>query len=377
MKKSHYLLSLIFLSFLTLFISCSSEELPENDDIQEFDRGAVMENYANNIIIPRYNDFKLELDKLKTEVLEFTQNPSTETHTSLSNQWLEAYKAWQYVEMFNIGKAEEIMFFSKTNTYPVNEGRIKENINSEKTDLSNPNDWSCQGFPGLDYMIHGIANTENEIINQYIQNPLNGKYLKVVINELNDNTDLVLNDWNTYRNTFVNSVENTATSAFNMLTNDFVYYFEKGLRTNKIGIPSGVFSNNPLSNKVEAYYSSKNGIEDVSRDLIENALNAVDLVFQGKSSNQSPVGPSFRTYLDFIKANNVSADDIGSIVVNKIQTANQKILDLNKNFINQVESDNGKMLAAFDALQTIVVNLKTDMLSLFNVAVDYTDADGD
>ena len=194
---------------------------------------------------------------------------------------------------------------------------------------------------------------------------------------MNDNTDLVLNDWNTYRNTFVNSVENTATSAFNMLTNDFVYYFEKGLRTNKIGIPSGVFSNNPLSNKVESYYSSKNGIEDVSRDLIENALNAVDLVFQGKSSNQSPVGPSFKTYLDFIKANNVSADDIGSIVVNKIQTANQKILDLNKNFINQVESDNGKMLAAFDALQTIVVNLKTDMLSLFNVAVDYTDADGD
>ena len=323
------------------------------------------------------NNFKSSVDYLKESGDAYVDSPDITTYTELHNSWLEAYINWQYVEMFNIGKAEEIMFFSKTNTYPVNEGRIQENINNQKTDLSNPNDWSCQGFPGLDYMIHGIANTENEIINQYIQNPLNGKYLKVVLNELNNNTDLVLDDWNTYRNTFVNSIENTATSAFNMLTNDFVYYFEKGLRTNKIGIPSGVFSNNPLSNKVEAYYSSKNGIEDVSRDLIENALNAVDLVFQGKSSNQSPVGPSFKTYLDFIKANNVSADDIGSIVVNKIQTANQKILDLNKNFINQVENDNGKMLAAFDALQTIVVNLKTDMLSLFNVAVDYTDADGD
>ena len=57
--------------------------------------------------------------------------------------------------------------------------------------------------------------------------------------------------------------------------------------------------------------------------------------------------------------------------------ANQKILDLDKNFINQVDNDNTKMLGTFDALQTIVVNLKTDMLSLFNVAVDYTDADGD
>ena len=369
---------LISISILSIFIiSCSSSSDDEQSTIPEFDRSAVLSNYADNIIVPRLNNFKSSVDYLKESGDAFLDSPDITTYTELHNSWLEAYINWQYVEMFNIGKAEEIMFFSKTNTYPVNEGRIQENINNQKTDLSNPNDWSCQGFPGLDYMIHGIANTENEIINQYIQNPLNGKYLKVVLNELNNNTDLVLDDWNTYRNTFVNSIENTATSAFNMLTNDFVYYFEKGLRTNKIGIPSGVFSNNPLSNKVESYYSSKNGIEDVSRDLIENALNAVDLVFQGKSSNQSPVGPSFKTYLDFIKANNVSADDIGSIVVNKIQTANQKILDLNKNFINQVENDNGKMLAAFDALQTIVVNLKTDMLSLFNVAVDYTDADGD
>ena len=369
---------LISISILSIFIiSCSSSSDDEQSTIPEFDRSAVLSNYADNIIVPRLNNFKSSVDYLKESGDAFLDSPDITTYTELHNSWLEAYINWQYVEMFNIGKAEEIMFFSKTNTYPVNEGRIQENINNEKTDLSNPNDWSCQGLPGLDYMIHGIANSENQIINQYIQNPLNGKYLKVVLDELNNNTDLVLNDWSTYRNTFVNSVENTATSAFNMLTNDFVYYFEKGLRTNKIGIPSGVFSNNPLSNKVEAYYSSKNGIEDVSRDLIENALNAVDLVFQGKSSNQSPVGPSFKTYLDFIKANNVSADDIGSIVVNKIQTANQKILDLNKNFINQVENDNGKMLAAFDALQTIVVNLKTDMLSLFNVAVDYTDADGD
>ena len=366
------------ISILSIFIiSCSSSSDDEQSTIPEFDRSAVLINYADNIILPRLNNFKSSVDYLKESGDAYVDSPDITTYTELHNSWLEAYINWQYVEMFNIGKAEEIMFFSKTNTYPVNEGRIQENINNQKTDLSNPNDWSCQGFPGLDYMIHGIANTENEIINQYIQNPLNGKYLKVVLNELNNNTDLVLEDWNTYRNTFINSIENTATSAFNMLTNDFVYYFEKGLRTNKIGIPSGVFSNNPLSNKVEAYYSSKNGIEDVSRDLIENALNAVDLVFQGKSSNQSAVGPSFKTYLDFIKANNVSADDIGSIVVNKIQTANQKILDLNKNFINQVENDNGKMLAAFDALQTIVVNLKTDMLSLFNVAVDYTDADGD
>ena len=376
MKKSHYLLSLIFLSFLTLFISCSSEELPENDDIQEFDRGAVMENYANNIIIPRYNDFKSELDKLKTEVIEFTQNPSTETHTSLSNQWLEAYKAWQYVEMFNIGKAEEIMYLNTMNTYPVNQERTIDNINSKKIDLSNPNDWACQGFPGLDFLIHGIAENLENILNLYKSETKYGDYLIVVISNMTTNTNNVVDNWSSYKSEFISSTNNTATSAFNMLTNDFVYYFEKGLRTNKIGIPAGVFSNDPLETKIEAYFASKNSFKDVSKELITEALEAVKLMFNGTSKTGS-VGPSYKSYLDYIKNINNNGVDIGAEVLSKISTSNDRINDLDKNFINQINNDNTKMLATFDALQKVVVNLKTDMLSLFNVAVDYQDADGD
>ena len=376
MKKSHYLLSLIFLSFLTLCISCSSEELPENDDIQEFDRGAVMENYANNIIIPRYNDFKSELDKLKTEVIEFTQNPSTETHTSLSNQWLEAYKAWQYVEMFNIGKAEEIMYSNTMNTYPVNQERTIDNINSEKIDLSDPNDWACQGFPGLDFLIHGVAENLENILNLYNSDTKYGDYLIVVISNMSTNTNNVVDDWSSYKSEFISSTNNTATSAFNMLTNDFVYYFEKGLRTNKIGIPAGVFSNNPLDTKIEAYFASKNSFKDISKELITEALEAVKLMFSGTSKTGS-VGPSYKSYLDYIKNINNNGVDIGSEVMSKINTSNDRINDLDKNFIYQINNDNTKMLATFDALQKIVVNFKTDMLSLFNIAVDYQDADGD
>ena len=50
--------------------------------------------------------------------------------------------------MFNIGKAEEINYLNTINTYPVDELRINENINSQKNDLINSNDWSCQGLSG-------------------------------------------------------------------------------------------------------------------------------------------------------------------------------------------------------------------------------------
>jgi len=161
-----------------------------------------------------------------------------------------------------------------------------------------------------------------------------------------------------------------------MLTNDFVYYFEKGLRTNKVGIPAGVFSNIPLDINIEAYFSSINAIDNVSKDLLIEALNAVKLMFTGTSKSGTS-GPSFKSYLDYTKTINNNGVDIGAEIVSKISTAEQKIGELNDDFIYQINTDNTKMLATFDALQTIVVNLKTDMLSLFNVAVDYQDADGD
>ena len=50
-------------------------------------------------------------------------------------------------------------------------------------------------------------------------------------------TNEVLNAWKgNYRATFINSTDNTASSDFNMLVNDIIFYYEKGLRANKIGI---------------------------------------------------------------------------------------------------------------------------------------------
>ena len=82
-------------------------------------------------------------------------------------------------------------------------------------------------------------------------------------------------------------------------------------------------------------------------------------------------GPSYKTYLHYLET------DIGTSVQTKLNNALESINGLDENFIDQINNNNTLMLLAFDALQTIVVNLKTDMLSNFNVAVDYTDADGD
>ena len=132
MKHIHY----TFAFFLLIFISCSTDNDVDEEQVADFDRGAVMENYTNNIIIPRYNDFKLSLDNLKSSIDSYVANPTFSTHDEAHNMWLESYKKWQYVEMFNIGKAEEIMFFNSINTYPVNQDRINDNIDNGNYTLS-------------------------------------------------------------------------------------------------------------------------------------------------------------------------------------------------------------------------------------------------
>ena len=335
-----------------------------------FDRGSILANFSENIIIPRYNSFKLSMEDLKNSIDTFITTPNSENYDALQNNWIDSYKKWQYVEVFNISKAEEIMYGLKMNTYPVGKERIDNNIEEGKTDLTNPNDWAAQGFPALDYMLHGIAQTKNEVIELYNSNAKYGNYLSTLASTMNENTILVVDDWTTYKDTFDSSFDNSATSAFNMMVNDFVFYFEKGLRTNKIGIPAGRFSNNPLPDRIEAYYYSKNSFGNLSKTLVLEARKGFEELFLGQNSNGTE-GASYKAYLDYLDT------DIGSSVQSKLILAKDAIEALNENFLTQIDENNTSMLLAFDALQTIVVNLKTDMLSNFNISVDYTDADGD
>ena len=50
--------------------------------------------------------------------------------------------SWQYVEMFDIGLAEENYYKSKMNIYPTTVSRIELNIQNGNTDFNNSNNYS-------------------------------------------------------------------------------------------------------------------------------------------------------------------------------------------------------------------------------------------
>jgi len=375
MKEIKYTLIALFSIFL--IISCSGDSDEDQDTVPEFDRSTILKNYVENIIIPRYNDFKVEIEGLKVSINDFTQTPNTSNLQKLHDSWLESYKKWQHIEMFNIGKAEELMYLQKMNAYPADNSRIEANVSSSKTDLTSANDFTSQGFPAIDYMIHGVATDFVSVSNIYANDSKYGDYLKVLVDVMIQNTGDIIQDWSSTKDSFIQSSGNSNTSSLNMVTNDFVYYFEKGLRANKIGIPAGRYSGgDALPSKVEAYYSSKNSFQDVSKILAMEAVVASENFFTGKSSTGA-MGASLKTYLDYIHASDVNKENLSPLIISNFQEAKQAVNQLDANFINQINNDQLKMMNAFNKLQAIVVNLKTNMLSLLSIQVDYTDADGD
>jgi hypothetical protein len=259
------------------------------------------------------------------------------------------------------------------NIYPVNVERVTANINSGVYDLENPNNYAAQGFPTLDYLLYGIGPNEGEIIEQFRNSE--GKYsnyLLAVIDQMIFKTTQVVEDWVNFRDEFVQSVENTATSSINKLTNDFIFYFEKGLRANKFGIPAGVFSVNELPDRVEGYYS-----RSFSKSLALESLQAVKNFFIGNAfETESETGISFQAYLQFLNAEQQGVK-LEDEILNNLDQAIEKVNELDTDFVSQINTDNFAMLVTFDQIQEVVILFKVDMLQVFNINVDYADADGD
>ena len=261
------------------------------------------------------------------------------------------------------------------NIYPANVERIELNVSNNDNDIEHPNDYPAQGLPAVDYLLYGIGNNDSEILEKFtLENSKYLNYLIVVSNKMIELTDNVVSDWDeSYRNVFIASTDNTATSSINKLTNDFIYYYEKGFRANKFGIPAGVFSGSVLIDRVEAYYR-----RNLSKILALEAIDAITNFFNGipYGGDSANSGLSFKNYVEFLET--VKNDvPLGQLILDQFTESRSNIANLEDDFTIQLENKKLEMLSTYDIIQVAVVYLKVDMLQALNINVDYIDADGD
>lgn len=366
---------LVLFGFLLFVVSCKNDDNGIIEPTDNFDRQAMLANWADNIIIPAFAEFSTKTVALKSASEAFGNAPSLGNYEDLKTAWTNAYLAFQEVSMFEIGMAEELRFTNNLNIYPVDVNAVEENILNGGYNLELPATIDQQGFPALDYLLFGIAVDENAILDFY-QNDINAsKYLSYLIDlctRIDSLTSSILDDWNSsFRNDFVNNSGNSANASVDKLVNDYIFYYERHLRAGKIGIPAGVFSGSSLPDKIEAFYK-----KDFSKALFLRSLNAVQNFFNGQHFQTSTTGSGMHSYLDYLGLTK-NGENLSLIINDQFEAARTSANELEENFAFQVETDNVKMLATYDQLQINVVHLKVDMLQAFNINVDYVDADGD
>jgi uncharacterized iron-regulated protein len=82
---------------LALVVACSSSEDDPTEVADNFDRNAMLVNWADNIIIPSYEAYGSAVSDLKLATDAFNTQPDLTGLSVVRENWLVAYLAFQQV----------------------------------------------------------------------------------------------------------------------------------------------------------------------------------------------------------------------------------------------------------------------------------------
>lgn len=371
MKKISILILVVWL------VACDSSNNEPGIENNSNDRQLILTNWADNIIIPSYDNFKTKFNMMESKAVAFTETPDVNTLAELRSAWADAYHEWQKVELFEFGPAERYTMRNFFNIYPTDVAGILANINDPALSLEIPASYARQGFPALDYLLNGVGDDDTQIVAFYTSDAQAAKnldYLNRLITRMNGIVDKVVTEWPTYRSTFISKTGLDIGSSMGIVVNAYVLNYERYIRSGKFGIPSGAITTGvTYPEKVEAYYK-----KDIGRGLAKTAHQASLDFFLGKSILDETAGPSFKSYLDKLDAKDLNTGTaLSGLIQEQFEIVNDKIDPLSANLSEEVNSNNDAMKAVYTEMQKLVSMLKVDMTSAMSITITYTDNDGD
>lgn len=128
---------------------------PASGDLQK----AVVNDFANNVVIPTYQNLVTKSGELSKAVDAFVANPTDETLKVAQNAWKETRVPWESSEAFAFGPAESLGYDGDLDDWPVNETDVKAVLQS-KAELNPESVKQLQttqkGFHTIEYMLFGL-----------------------------------------------------------------------------------------------------------------------------------------------------------------------------------------------------------------------------
>ena len=345
---------------------CETCGCPTCDD---FDKSALLTNYADSLIIPSYKVFLTTVSSLKTSYNSFTNSPSESTLEELRSTFKTSYHAYQTITPFDFGPAFGSYAMEGLNLFPTNADVIEENAKATSFDLNNGNNVDAIGYPALDYLFY--SNTVNDTIislfstDNFSQNRID--YGTALIAQIEGRANYIYNTWtNSYRATFIASTGSDPSSSISLLVNKYNESYEEA-KNFKVGIPSGRKSvlGSQFTEKVEGLYSS------TSLLLLTKQLEVLENVYTGTNAD----GQNGTGLEDMLIA--YQNAELDTKIKDKFTAATAQLELIETSIEAEIKSGSDDVGVLYDILQANVVNIKSDMPSILSVAITYQDGDGD
>lgn len=365
---------LFYASILVLPMACGDSE-PGGGEVDNFDRESMLANYANNIIMPSYTNLQVGVSALEVASAAFQNSPEAGTLMDLQGALKTVRLLWQGVNFFQFGPAESSALRSSLNTYPADVTLIENNIENGNYIFGTLENIPAAGLPTLDYLLHGVGASNDEILAMYTTDGNSTKrmtYLTDNVAFIKTKVDQTVDGWSAGGGAYVNeflSEDNAGTdvgSSVGMMVNSLILQYERFTRDGKIAIPSGVRSAGvPRPKATESYYGG------YSVELAVENLKVLLRAFEGESTTGQS-GSGLNEYLE-----SIGSEDVATDISREISEAIAAVEALNDPLSNQIETDIDPVLQAFTAMQDAVVLMKVDMSSLLGITITFQDNDGD
>lgn len=354
-----------------LLAACKKKKEPDQPDpASAYDQVAMFQNYSANLIVPSYQALKVQADSLDLRAAAFIASPSVSNLLLVRSSFLNAYKQYMHVGMYEFGPAASNSFRASTNIFPCDTTQVNANISSGSYDLSSASQADATGLPALDFILYGKNKTDAAIVNLFSTTANRRQYLADLCLDLKTRVATVLNAWNTgYTSTFNAATGNAAGNSLSNLINELNYDYEIA-KNARVGIPLGKQTMGiPIPEKCEALYSKQSLL------LIAEKVKALENTYLGRSQAGSN-GQGLDDYLDFIGATH-GATTLNAAIQAKFTELKNLIALIPGPLDSDVVSNPTPVDNAYLKFQELLVLLKTDMPSALSVYITYVDGDGD
>jgi uncharacterized protein len=354
-----------------VFIACKK---PKTQEDEKFDRGLMLKNYAENIIIPSYKDAQSSVNQLITSIDAFTANTTLQNLENAQNAWVNAYGEWQYANPFNVGPAAEDglnkSMFEEVSTFPVSETKINDAVINGVYSFSDFNR-DARGFLAIEYLLFGaITETNDDVLNLFATQTHRKIYLKECAKNIKSKIDNVVNKWTTsFINDFIKNNSTDVGSSTSQLYNEFLKSFEVN-KNFKIELPMGlrVGQTQAEPQLVEAYYSGK------SLHFLKIHLKSIENIYYGKTKSGTD-GLGFKDYLETVTG---GKDLVASTLLQWKNVINSLNAIPTTQSLSELIINNPQPIEDFRVeLQKHTRFFKSDMSSLLGIAITYSSGDGD